>query len=282
MKINQADDKVLTTLFGKEVVEKLSGALKEDDGEVLLGLRLNGRVITQEQETEIKEGGIQQGKEIGYKEIAKGLDLELKPGEKDPTVIADKFKTTVTTEMEEKYKDQTPTEELVEAVRKSKEWEDKYTALHETHENLSVELDTEKQNYVSLQKEIGVKERNNKILSSLPEKINQDRNDALLIITNTFEFDEVDGTPVIKRDGGIIRDGAGDPESLNNIISGFVEEKKWIRGAGAGGDDNDPKKKSGGYTPEQAHKYLKEKSIEPASPEGLAKFNELTRVAVQQ
>ena len=277
MKINQADEKVLTTLFGKEVVEKLSGALKEDDGEVSLGLRLNGRVVTQEQEIELKEVGIQQGKEIGYKEIAKFLDVELKPGEKDPIVIGEKFKTSVTTEMEEKYKGQTPTEELVKAVKKTKEWEDKYNALHGTHETISIELEKEKENFLSLQKEIGVKDRNNKILSSLPEKINQDRNDALLIITNTFEFDDSDGKQVIKRNGEIIRNGAGEPETLDNIISGFVEEKKWIRGAGTGQDDSDPGKKPGGYTPELAHKYLKDNNIEPASVEGIAKFNELTR-----
>ena len=275
MKLSQVDSDVLTKLFGKEMVEKLSGALKSDDGELSLGARINGRVITTDDEKTMKENSVQQGKELRSKELAKALNIELAAGEKDPEKIAEKLTNTITATMEEKYKNPKPGERETELEGKLKDSTSKYEALFKTHgETLKVveEKDTA---YKGLETKIKVKERNNTILKSLPEKMNQDRSDALLIMVNTFEFDDHDGKPIIKRDGEIIRNGAGDPETYDNVIKSFVEEKKWIKGSGMNGDDRGGNQNKKGLTADQAEKAIIDAGKDPGSTEGLKMFNEM-------
>jgi hypothetical protein len=103
-----------------------------------------------------------------------------------------------------------------------------------------------------------------------------DRNDALLITTNTFEFEELDGKKVIKRSGEIIRNGAGEPETYENVINSFVEEKKWIKVKGMNGGDRGGGGGKTGLTAEQAEKAIIESGKDPGSTEGLKMFNEMT------
>jgi hypothetical protein len=277
MKFSQADENVLTTLFGKEVVDKLSGALKSDDGELSLGARINGRVITTEDERLLKESSVQQGKEIGYKDIAKGLNIDLSAGEKDPAIIASKLTNSITASLEDKYKNPQPGEREKELETKLNDATAKYDTLFGTH-NETLKLVDEKENaYTGLKKEIKVKERNNNILKAFPEKMTQDRNDALIIMANTFEFDEQDGKSVIKRNGEIVRDGAGNAETYENVIKSFVEEKKWIKSNGMNGGDRNNGNTKTGLTPEAAEKAIIESGIDPGSPEGLKTFNEMTK-----
>lgn len=274
MKISQVDSDVLTKLFGKEMVEKLSGALKSDDGELSLGARINGRVITTEDEKTMKESSIQQGKELRSKELAKALNIELAAGEKDPEKIAEKLTNSITATLEEKYKNAKPGEKEVELEGKLKDSTSKYDTLFKTHGETLKVVEEKEIAFKGLENKIKVKERNNTILKSFPEKMNMDRNDALLIMVNTYEFDEQDGKSVIKRGGEIVRNGAGDPETYDNVIKSFVEEKKWIKGSGMNGGDRGGGQEKKGLTAEQAEKAIIEAGKDPGSPEGLKLFNE--------
>ena len=277
MKFSQADESVLAKLFGKEKADKLSGALKSDDGELSLDLRIQGRVITDTDERTIKESAIQQGKEIGSKELAKELGLTLDAGEKDPIKIAEKLKNSIETTMEEKYKNPKPGEKEIELTTKLNEATNKYDTLFETHGN-TLKIVTEKDElYKGLQTENKQKERNNTILGLFPEKMTQDRNDALTIINATFQFDELEGKSIIKRGGEIIRNGAGEPEVYDNIIKSFVEEKKWIKVSGMGGGDRGGSGAKVGLTPEQAEAAITKKGVDPGSSEGIKEFNILTQ-----
>jgi len=276
MKLSQADENVLTTLFGKEVVDKLSGALKSDDGELSLGARINGRVITSEDEQKLKTDLTDAGVEIGYKKLAKAAGVELGAGEKDAKIIADKLTEGITAVLEDKYKNPQPGEREKELETKLNNANGKYDALFETHHNTLKLVDEKDNAFKGLQTQIKVKERNNTILKSFPEKMDMDRNDALLIFTNSFEFDEQDGKSVIKRDGEIIRDGAGNPETYDNVIKSFTEEKKWIKSKGMNGNDRDGLGIKTGLTAEQAEAAIIKAGKDPGSTEGLKMFNEMT------
>lgn len=280
MKLSQVDENVLTTLFGKEMVEKLSGALKSDDGELSLGAKINGRVITEAEESTLKENSVQQGKELGLKEVAKEMKLDLANGEKDAKIIAEKAINAITTRLEEKHKNQKPGEVEIELQGKLKDANEKYDTLFETHNKTLITVKEKNEAFTGLQNEIKVKERNNTVLKLFPEKMGMDRNDALLITTNTFEFEELDGKKVIKRSGEVIRNGAGEPETYENVIKSFVEEKKWIKSNGMGGGDRGGSGGKTGLTAEQAEKTILESGIDPGSTEGLKKFNEMTKQTV--
>jgi hypothetical protein len=280
MKLSQVDTQVLTTLFGEEVVTKLSGALPTEDGELSLGLRINGKVLTEDQQKEIRENGIKQGKELGYKEVAKSLEITLDAGEKDPEKIAEKLKTSISSVLEEKYKNPNPTKEQIELAKKVAEAEEKYKTLLNTHKTKEIELEEWKGKYEQKEKAIKEESLNNKILSVLPKDITMDKGDALLIIKNSLNFEDNDGKTVISKGDKKYFDPLGEPETLENVIPLFAEEKGWIKKEGGMGGGNRGGEGGGvghkGLTPEQAHKYLKEKGIAATSPEGLKVFNEIT------
>ena len=274
--ISQADLQVISTVFGKST-DELSGALSSEKEEPL-GLRLPGRILTQEQEKELRESGVQQGRELGYKDIAKGLGLTLDSGEKDAIKIAEKFKTTLSTEFEEKFKNMTPTEELQKSLAKINDWETKYSKLNETYEGAQAKIGEWETKYNTLQSENDNKEINNNILSVLPEKLKIDKVDALLIIRSIIKPEKTDAGIIYKRDGNTITNAVGNPETLDNIVKSLVDEKKWIRGAGMNGDDlEDDKNKKKGMSKDDAYKYIVSKGIQPGGTEGLKLFSELTK-----
>jgi hypothetical protein len=281
MKFAQADKETFIHLFGEEKYNILSGALNSEEGELPLGLRIEGSVKTQEEIQKIKTDSELQGKELRSKELAKALGLTLDAGEKDPVKIAEKLKTSITTSLEEKYKNPKPGEREKELEENLKAEQLKYNKLLETHESTKGEIEDWQTKYEKKEKEIKTKERNNSILKSFPEKMKMDRNDALLIFANTFEFDESEGQQVIKRNGEIVTDSIGKPEKLENIVSSFAEEKQWLKGAGMnGGDRGGSGGKKGGRTPDEATKIVKEKYGDNAtSPEGIKLYNELTATA---
>lgn len=278
MVLSQADRKVFTELFGEELVNKLSGALKLEDGELSLGARLTGRVISQEDETALKETAVKQGKEIGYKEIAKGLEIQLEAGEKDPVIIAEKLKKTLSKQFEEKFKNITPTEELKELQKKLEEQQTSYEKLKGTYENTISQVDEWKTKYQGLENDFESKELNNKILGYLPEKLKLDKEDALNLIRIGIETEKTESGIVYKRNGTIITDAVGKPETLENVVKSYVEEKKWTKTSGMGGGDAGangnglPK----GMTETDAYKWLQDRNIEPMSEEGTEKFLQLT------
>jgi hypothetical protein len=276
MKFSQADESVLVKLFGKEKADKLSGALKSDDGELSLDLRITGRVITDEEERTLKESAENQGKELRSKELAKELGLTLDAGEKDPVKIAEKLKTSIETTLEEKYKNPQPGEREKELETKLADATSKYDTLFETHGKTLKTIEEKDELYKGLETKIKVKERNNTILKTFPEKMKMDRNDALLITVNTFEFDEQDGKSIIKRDGEVVRNGAGEPETYENVIKSFVEEKEWVKGKGMNGSDRGGLAGQKGLTAEQAEQAIIKAGKDPGSSEGLKMFSEMT------
>jgi hypothetical protein len=258
--LSQANIKWISELSGVSI-EDISGALSKEE-EVTLGLKLSGRVVTQDEEQRLKDDSFKRGGE--HKDIKK---------------VAEKLKTTVSTSLEDKYKNPQPGEKEKELEEKLIAEKLKYDKLFETHESILGQVQEKEKAYTGLQKEIKTKERNNAILKTFPEKMKMDRNDALLIFTNTFEFDEVDGNQVIKKDGQIVTDAVGKPEKLENIVPSFVEEKNWLKGSGMGGGDrNHQGGKKGGKTPEEAHKIITEKlgAGNETTPQGIEMYNTLT------
>lgn len=275
MALSQADLQVISTVFGKST-EELSGALSSEN-EVSLDLRLNGRVISQDQERELKENAVQQGKEIGYKDIAKSLEMDLEPGEKDPSVIAGKFKTKLSSFYEDKYKNMKPTEELEELRRKLEDADARYNKLNGTYEETLKSTDEWKNKFDGLQGEIKQKEINNVILKAFPEKMQMDRSDALLIARNSFEFEQTETGLIVKKDGKVITDPVGNPEKIENIIPLFAEEKKWIKsGGGMGGGDRGGNGLPKGMDYDKAIEYVKKAGVDVMSPKGSQMLKELT------
>jgi len=275
--ISQANIKWISQVSGV-TVEEISGALTNNE-EVTLDMRLQGRVISQEEEKALKESAIQQGKEIGFKDIAKESGLSLDSGEKDAKIIAEKLKNSISTILEDKYKNPKPEEKERELLAKIEAEQLKYNKLLQTHESTTKVVEEWQNKYQEKEKEIKTKEYNNSILKTLPDKINYNRDHALIIIKNILQTEDVDGKTVYKRDNKIITDSVGNPESLENIIPALAEEFKWVKGSGMGGDDRPPKaQQKGGKTAEEAHKYIAEKlgAGNVASQEGLKLFKELT------
>lgn len=272
--ISQADLKVISTVFGKNI-DEFSGALSSEE-EVSLDLRLNGKILTEEQQKALRESGVQQGKELGSKELAKFLNIELDSGEKEPAKLAEKLKTSLSKQLEEKYKNMNPTEELIEVSKKLSDWEKKYNTLHDLHQNTKKEVDQWKQKYS--EKELAERDErvNNEILASLPKDISMDRADALLIIKNSLKINDEDGKRVISNGEKTFLDPLGNYETLDNVVKSFVETKGWIKQQGMGGGDRGGQQGKGGktMTPDQAYKYLVEKGIPATSPEGIKFFNE--------
>jgi len=273
--ISQANIKWISELSGV-TIEEISGALSKEE-EVSLDLRLSGRVITQKEESDLKTTLTDAGIEIGFKKVAKEAGVALSEGEKDAKIIADKLKTTITTSLEDKYKNQKPGEKEVELEKKLQSEQTKYEKLFQTHEGILGQIDEKDKLYTGLQKEIKTKERNNSILKAFPEKMKMDRNDALLIFVNSFSFEENEGVTIIKRGNELQTDDLGKPENLGNIVKSFVEEKQWVKGAGMGGGDRGGGDSSkAGKSPDEAYRILTEKGVDHGSPEGIKQYIELT------
>lgn len=275
MPVNQDDSKVLTAIFGEEVANKISGAISE---ELSLGLRLNGKILTADEQKNLKDEAITQGKELRSKELAKALGLDLEPGEKDPAIIAEKLKVSISTVLEEKYKSQTPTDEIIGLAKKASEFEDKNKKLLETLGVKEKEVVEWQDKYTK--KELAEKETkfNNEILSVIPDKIPLSKGDALVVIKNCLK-EEVDEKGVITYlvDGERQLDSLGNPEVLANVIPFIVEKKGWIKSNGMGGGDRKPNGiTTKGLTPDAAMKKIADAGINPTSAEGLKLFKEYT------
>lgn len=276
MAISQDDIQVISTVFGK-TLDEISGALKSDN-EVSLGLRLNGKIYTPEEIEQKTKANQDAYIEIGYKKIAKEAGLELEAGEKDPKVIVSKLKGNIESVLEDKYKNMTPSDELQKIAQKASEWENKFKALNDTYSQTNSALEEANKRYSQLEKDIKVRERNNKILASFPEKMKMDKSDALLIVNNSLEFEETDGGLIVKRDGRQILNKLGEPESIENAIASFVETKGWTKASGAGGTDRKPD--SGlpnGLSADEAVQFITQKGVDPMSTEGSKMFIELTK-----
>jgi len=278
MPISQADLQVISTVFGKNI-DEISGALSSQE-EVSLGLRLNGKVLTQEEQKLLKETAVQQGKEISAKELAKALELELAPGEKEATIIAEKLKAQLSGILEEKYKTRTPSDEQIELAKKAVEWEDKYKKLFDTHKTIEQDLTSWKEKYTQKERAIEEEKLSNKILSLFPADMDMDKSDALLITKSVIAFDkDENGNTVCKYDGKLITNAVGEPEPIENVIPWLVDKKKWIKTQGMGGGDRNPDNPGGrsNYSPDEARNILIASNIAPTSQEGLKKFAAMTK-----
>ena len=275
MAISQEDSKVLAAVFGEEVADKISGAVTE---ELTLGLRLNGKILSAEEQKTLRENAITQGKELRDKEYAKLFEVELLPGEKDPVVIVEKLKTNLTTQFDEKYKNRTPSEETIALAKKASEYEEKNKKLIET-------LSAKEKETVELQEKFTKKERetfeeklNNRVIAAFGKDMKFDRGDALLITRSKIEFiPDESGSIICKRDGKIITNAMGDPETPENVVLSFSEEKGWYKQGGMGGEErnkNKDNKYPSGYSDDQKRQYLKSKGIAPTSPEGIKMFSD--------
>lgn len=279
--LTKQDLSVLATVFGKSA-DDISSAITSEE-EKPLDLRLNGKVYTQQEIDGFKTAHTNAGIEIASKNFAKALNITLEPGEKEPDKVAAKVKDSLTIELEKKFKSQTPTDELKSVQKKAQEMEDKYKQLFKTHEADKKALGEWESKYSKLENDNRRKQLNTRITNAFPEKMKMDRNDALLIFNNTFSFEKTeDGKEVVKRGDSIVQDPVGEPETLDNIVKSFTEEKKWVKGAGTGTGDDDKtggKALPKGLTEEQAYKYLEEKGMEPMSPEGGKLFRKLVQPA---
>lgn len=85
------------------------------------------------------------------------------------------------------------------------------------------------------------------LISQFPAGRNGDLTDAerLTLVKMNLSFETVDGKPVVKRNGEILRDKTTQaPIPIKDAVSGLFTEKKWIGAApgagGRGGGDNPP------------------------------------------
>lgn len=275
MAISQEDSKVLAAVFGEEVAEKISGAVTED---LTLGLRLNGKILSAEEQKTLKETAIIQGKELGYKEIAKKLEIQLEAGEKDPDVIAEKFKTNLTSIFDEKYKSRTPSEETIALAKKASEYEEKNKKLTETLQGKEREVGEWKEKFTRKERETFEEKLNNRVIAAFGKDMKFDRGDALLITRSKIEFSpDESGNIICKRDGKIITNAMGDPETPENVVLSFSEEKGWYKQGGMGGTERKNEggsKYPSGLSDEQKRQWLKAKGVAPLSQEGLKIMSE--------
>jgi len=279
MPLSKADLQVIQTVFGK-TTEELSGALSSED-EVTLGLTLPGKIYTPDEIKNIGTKNQDAWIEVGYKKMAKELKLELKEGEKDPKIIAGKLRSVIEGEMEKKYKDRSPDEQLKAAIKAKDTATDKYEILHKTYEDLQDELKDEKVNSEKFKNQTIEKDRDNNILSYYPEKMTQNKKDALLITKAALDSEEIEGTTYYKLYGDKVLDSTGQPADLQSTINKLVEDKGWIKGSGKNGKDRKPEGDGvpNNLTPNDAAKYLEKKGIEPMSTEGSELFAKLTMQA---
>lgn len=283
MEISQADKTVLSTLFGEEVVTRLSGALPETEGELSLGLNLGGKKLYDPEDVVKKANiGRDAGIEIGYKNVAKEAGVDLMDGEKDPKIIISKYKQKIVSELEEQYKNPKPTEELERAMKKALDFETKYTQLNETFNLTKQEVEEWKSKYEKKEVEIKEENLNNKILTSLPKKMVINEEDALLIAKNNLVFDaDDDGKEVIrdKRSGKLYVDGASNPLELKDVLKLIAEDRGWVGSNPApdGGNGNGQPRAVKGLSMEQAIEKIKKEGLDPMSTEGLIKYREYTK-----
>jgi len=263
-------------VFGK-TSDEISSAISQE-GEVLLGLKLPGKIYTQDEIEGLKTAIRGAGVEIGLKQISKQFGIDLNGEDKTPEFVANKIKSIVSNEFEEKYKNQTPDEKLIELQKKIEEQQKSYDKLKGTYDSTITQVDEWKNKYSELENNYESKEINNKILSYLPEKLKIEKEDALNLIRLGIQVEKTDNGIIYKKNGQIITDAVGKPETLENVVKSFVEEKKWIRGSGMNGKDTEiginglPK----GLTESDAYKWLEDRNIEPMSEEGTEKFLQLT------
>ena len=275
MAISQEDSKVLAAVFGEEVAEKISGAVTED---LTLGLRLNGKILSPEQIKAERESGIIQGKELGYKDIAKESGITLDAGEKDPKIIADKLKSGLSAIFEEKYKNQTPTEETIALAKKASEYEEKNKKLTETLQGKEREVGEWQEKFTRKERETFEEKLNNRVIAAFGKDMKFDRGDALLITRSKIEFSpDESGNIICKRDGKIITNAMGDPETPENVVLSFSEGKGWYKQGGMGGAERKNEggsKYPSGLSDEQKRQWLKAKGVAPLSQEGLKIMSE--------
>jgi hypothetical protein len=275
--ISQADLQTIATVFGK-TSDEISGAISTEE-EVSLGLRLNGRIISQEDELKLKEDSFKRGSEIRAKEIFKELEIDYDEGDhkNESSFIAEKIKTKLHSTLEDKFKNQTPSDREKEIEQKLIDSETKYNKLKDTYEEATGKIAEWEDKFTGLQSEIKDKELNNKILSALPEKLKIDKSDALLITRNSMTFENTDNGIIVKRDGQLLTDSVGNPEKIENVVKSFAEDKKWVGGqSGMGGGDDKDKGLPKNMTYEEAKNYIIKQGKDPMSDEGLDLFSKIT------
>lgn len=277
MTIVKADQEIIQTVFGK-TAEELSGALSSDK-EVPLGLKLPGKIYKPDEIEKLKTANKDIGIEIGYKKVAKASGVKLEAGEKDPEIIAGKLKTGMEKKLEKKYKNPSPSDELKIALEGKKAAENKYDVLLKTHNKTKEDLNEAKEDYKGLEIETASKKRETAILSYFPEKMKQDRADGLLIIKNVLETKIVDDVEHHTYKGELITDNLGNPADLKAAVEKVVEDKKWVKGAGKGGDDDTPPSGSmpDNLDDKKATEYIEKRGIEPMSTEGSQMMIKLTK-----
>lgn len=277
--ISQADIQTISAVFGKPA-DDISGAISSEN-EVSLDLRLNGRVISQDDERTLKESSVQQGKEIASKELARALDITLDAGEKDPAKIADKLRTSLSASLEDKYKNQTPGEELEKALAAKLEAENKVNALLETVEKNKTTIDDWSSKYSDLENQVHQNSINTELRKYLktPDKAGLTYDQQILLLRNDVNIENDDkGYYGKDSQGNIIMDAVGNRETIENIVKLWNDKQTFTKSrSGMGGSDrNGGNGLPTGMSDDQAMQYLKDKNIDAMSPEGLEMFTKIT------
>jgi hypothetical protein len=276
--LSQADLQTIATVFNMNV-EDVSGAISSQE-ESPLNLRLNGTVRTQQDWDSHRESGIQQGKEIGSKELARALEITIDTGEKDPAIIAEKLKTTLSSQFEEKYKNMTPTEEMEELRTKLLNSENSNTKLNETLQAKLLEIEESNAKYSGLQNDIIERDKNSEIRKFLkdPEKSGLSYDQQLALFKMEYNIDKGDNGFIPMQGENIVMNPTGQPETVENVVKLWLDNQSFTKSrSGMGGGDRG----GAGYTPkglndDEAYKYMEEKGIDPMSQEGSKTFMEIT------
>lgn len=114
----------------------------------------------------------------------------------------------------------------------------------------------------------------NSIISFFPANRDANLEDAerLMLVKRALQFETVDGKPVVKKNGEILRNPTTkDPLPVKDAINTLFAERKWVAesGGGRGGQDN-PGKGTGGvktFSSAQAQWQKENPNANPISPE---------------
>lgn len=267
-------------MLSKKGIEQLAGALKLNVEELT-------KVFTSEEEKELElpkleiftdgefstfkenlldshgktkyEEGRKIGNEILLKEMSREVGFEIPI--KDPNEFITKFKSSILETAK------------IEPNKKVQELE---TSLS----NLQKKLDEKDGEIAKITEQSKQKETRLKVQSLFPdlsEKIGLNPEDmATLFFNKGYEVKE-DG---VYRDGKILKDARENTLKLNEVVSGFISERKWNveqptgRGGGAqgkGATSNLP------ATLDEYEAYIKEKGINPGSVEANALLKEIAK-----
>ena len=114
-------------------------------------------------------------------------------------------------------------------------------------------------------------EVNNNLLSMFPKESTLPNDKLLILFNSEYKIDKEDGEQIIFKGGKKLQDQYGKPLELKDVVSGWVDENKFITHKGFGEDDKGGTNGDKKFIDANEHyEFCIKNKIEPMSDEGLA------------